>query len=350
MSLAAIGFISSLNPKAGRSQVDLTGLVCGEDINGDGVVEETAGEFAQCIDGVCPVNAAAKAVDCDPLTEAALCPLAGTLDPDSDLCLRKKMFFFFCPAPYLWNPFTAKCETPPVCQSGAYDPGLDACVAGHSCPLDSALACADIGAGTMQCSELPCVDGAQNPAVDNQADLSSFQADGEIDVDGQCSGSFLVFNGQASECQKAGWSTNYLNCCNDDKDKFWFIEENCSDSSIETVDAKISERAVYVGDYCQKDVKWIGCVQKAKAYCLFSSKLARIVQEQGRPQLQRFGTEGGWGTGENPNCGGFTPEEFQSLDFSLIDFSEFLDDVDPKDQASFEADLKQGINEFFQNQ
>lgn len=343
---AATVFLSTLIPKSGRAKIDLTGFVCGEDLNGDGYIEETKGELAQCIDGVCPVNAGAKAVDCEPVLEPAVCPAFGSLDPWKDMCWRDKSFFFFCPAPYLWVPSAGRCEMPPLCPTGIYDPAKNACIAGEVCPLDESLACADLGNGKKQCSQTPCVNGAATPAIDKEADHSSFQDDGEIDADGQCSGSFLIFNGDSSHCQKAGWDTAYFNCCDDDKDKFWFIEENCDEPSIETVAAKISERAVYVGEYCQKEIDYIGCVQKAKTYCLFSSKLARIIQEQGRPQLERFGADGGWGTAEDSNCGGFTPEEFHALDFSQIDFSEFLGDIETKDQSSIEADMKKAIDEF----
>jgi conjugal transfer mating pair stabilization protein TraN len=49
--------------------------------------------------------------------------------------------------------------------------------------------------------------------------------------------------------------------------------------------------------------------------------MARIIQEQGRSQLQSFN---GWGSVEAPDCRGFTVEEFSHLDFSKIDFSEYI--------------------------
>jgi conjugal transfer mating pair stabilization protein TraN len=52
--------------------------------------------------------------------------------------------------------------------------------------------------------------------------------------------------------------------------------------------------------------------------------MARIIQEQGRPQLTAFGPTGNWGSPDNPNCRGFTPEEFEALDFAKIDFSEYI--------------------------
>nr|WP_285948964.1 hypothetical protein [Campylobacter jejuni] len=47
-----------------------------------------------------------------------------------------------------------------------------------------------------------------------------------------------------------------------------------------------------------------------------------MFNEQGCPQLGK-----GWGSEEGPQCKGFTPEEFQKLDFSEIDLSEFIADI-----------------------
>ncbi len=61
---------------------------------------------------------------------------------------------------------------------------------------------------------------------------------------------------------------------------------------------------------------------KKKSFCCFNSKLGRIFNEQERPQLGK-----GWGSAEGPQCRGFAPEEFQKLDFSEIDLSEFIVDI-----------------------
>jgi conjugal transfer mating pair stabilization protein TraN len=55
--------------------------------------------------------------------------------------------------------------------------------------------------------------------------------------------------------------------------------------------------------------------------------MGRIIAEQGRPQLASFGPDGGWGTPENPECRGFTPEEFARIDFAKVDMSEYYQDL-----------------------
>lgn len=77
----------------------------------------------------------------------------------------------------------------------------------------------------------------------------------------------------------------------------------------------------YVGSYCDK--KFLGyCYVRKESYCCFNSKLARIFQEQGKPQIGK-----GWGEAKSPNCSGFTPEEMEQLDFSKMDLSEFINEI-----------------------
>jgi len=79
----------------------------------------------------------------------------------------------------------------------------------------------------------------------------------------------------------------------------------------------------YVGSYCSNEIPIIGtCIETTKSYCCFNSRLARIINEQGRPQLPK-----GWGSGESPDCSGFTADQLARLDFSTMDLSEFYADV-----------------------
>jgi conjugal transfer mating pair stabilization protein TraN len=105
--------------------------------------------------------------------------------------------------------------------------------------------------------------------------------------------------------------------------------QGCNQEDMEVGVLRGSLMCHEVGSYCKIKVPLIGCVQEAKSHCCFNSKLGRILQEQGRPQLKSFaGMVGGiWGEVKNPNCRGFSPEEFQALDFSRIDMSEYYADL-----------------------
>jgi conjugal transfer mating pair stabilization protein TraN len=100
----------------------------------------------------------------------------------------------------------------------------------------------------------------------------------------------------------------------------------CDVNDIMTSNDLKSKRCHYIGTYCEKKILSM-CVQKAKGHCCFNSILARIIHQQGRPQLTSFQPAGAWGPAKRPNCRGFTPEEFQSLDFSKIDMSEYYQQV-----------------------
>ena len=75
---------------------------------------------------------------------------------------------------------------------------------------------------------------------------------------------------------------------------------------------------VHLDSYCSK--KGVGvCVEKKERHCCFNSKLAKIINRQGRAQLGM----------PMDTCAGFNADQIQSIDFSRIDFSEFIADVMP---------------------
>src|SRR3546814_19770346 len=81
--------------------------------------------------------------------------------------------------------------------------------------------------------------------------------------------------------------------------------------------------------------------------CCFNTKLGRIIQEQGRPQLKAFNGNL-WGTAKKPMCRGFTPEEFQALDFSKIDLSEYYADIEARAQSDIQLDMGERVNAYLQ--
>ncbi|WP_459203445.1 conjugal transfer protein TraN (plasmid) [Ralstonia pseudosolanacearum] len=79
----------------------------------------------------------------------------------------------------------------------------------------------------------------------------------------------------------------------------------------------------HIETYCSKKVLGV-CVEKRERHCCFNSKLAKLINRQGRAQL---------GLPMN-NCGGFNQAQLQALDFSRIDLSEFIADIVPKDTSA----------------
>ncbi|EBL2459576.1 type-F conjugative transfer system mating-pair stabilization protein TraN [Salmonella enterica] len=140
-----------------------------------------------------------------------------------------------------------------------------------------------------------------------------------------------AFTGEAKSCKKM--AAGFNNCC---KDSGWGQDvglSSCSSDEKALGKAKEKKLTVYVGEYCSKKVLGV-CLEKKRGYCQFDSKLARIVQEQGR--RDQLGV--GFGSGKSPNCRGITVDELQRLDFGVMNFSDFYDDLNagseiPEDQA-----------------
>jgi len=361
---------------------------CGGDLNGDGQVDP-ATETQSCTQTpegyLCPINVQMCTSD----QTNPICPQGTSLDPNKDKCVTtptdgtcrysgftfdrtrgvcKKYVgrgFSSCPPQtyksrdgycyscaktascppgtvYKCSFFQTSgwCESTPQCSSGSYDPGLNMCVTPPVCPLGN-YPCMSTQGGKY-CSPYTCTD-VSNPAnvEQEEADLTAYQNDGTVDEQGNCSGQFYIFNGSPGECRPRGTQTQFHNCCECETDP------QCKPSELTTSCGVTSGRAHYIGEYCKEKWEFIGCVQKARVYCLFSSKLARIVHEQGRPQLKSFGSDGGWGTAKSPNCRGFTPEEFQNLDFSKIDLSEYIGELTQQAGQTVQQ-LQQGLQNTIQ--
>lgn len=263
------------------------------------------------------------------------------------------------------------------------------------CPLNPTQACIPDGSGASFCSPNSCF--LQSSIVQQITDPpdSGPLNNGPRDADGACIGDLQIFAGESSRCRKAGVQDTFQNCCkshgNVVQDEMGglgsiglqlkvaktlilaakaaytggiaaanqvllqsfnpttiaigvamsvlteMIFQTCDDRDMGTAMMKDSGMCVFVGTYCAESWPLVGCVQKAERHCCFNSKLARIIQEQGRVQLPGMG---GFGTPEAPNCRGFRPEEFQALDFSKIDMSEYYEEIRAKSQAVLEGEVR----------
>lgn len=91
-----------------------------------------------------------------------------------------------------------------------------------------------------------------------------------------------------------------------------------------------------VGSYCGRKTLGV-CTKNLGSYCCFNSKLARIINEQGRGQLGMS-----WGDPASPDCSGFTVAQIEALDFSKIDLSEFIADVVVKSKTNAYGVMRAG--------
>jgi len=252
-----------------------------------------------------------------------------------------------CPTTeYAYDALSRQCTAAPICYVGNFDQATNMCTGTSStCPLGDQYECvANPTTGIMQCSSGACFDMASMPTEKTTADMRSYTNDGTVDPDGICQGTAFIFNGKPQECQSAGMSTSFFNCCDTDIGSFGPIRERCGDEDVKTVVGVKAGRCHYIGDYCKEKWPLVGCVQRANMYCCFNSKLGRIIQEQGRAQLK---TLTGWGATESPDCRGLTAEEFQMIDFSRIDLSEYFGDVVTKSPSGIQREMQQKVGDFY---
>ena len=92
---------------------------------------------------------------------------------------------------------------------------------------------------------------------------------------------------------------------------------NCSASERELAEERNAGNTHYLGRYCSKRTFFGVCIRRSRAWCVFGSKLGRILQQQGRRQLGI-----GWGS-----CRGLTVAEIEGIDFGRLDLSEFTQDL-----------------------
>ena len=92
---------------------------------------------------------------------------------------------------------------------------------------------------------------------------------------------------------------------------------NCSASEQELAEERNAGNTHYLGKYCSRRTFFGICIRRSRAWCVFGSKLGRILQQQGRAQLGI-----GWG-----NCRGLTVAEIEGIDFARLDLSEFTEDL-----------------------
>lgn len=131
--------------------------------------------------------------------------------------------------------------------------------------------------------------------------------------------SSIIFKGTVMECSKK--AVGLSNCC---KDGGWGNDvglTSCSEGEKALRTAKEEKLTISLGEYCAERVLGV-CINEKKAYCSFDSKLARIVQQEGRVQLGKS-----FGSAKNPDCSALSPNELQRIDMSSMDFSDFYEDM-----------------------
>lgn len=256
------------------------------------------------------------------------CPHPSKYDSNLKKCVDPTDPIYNCPETYSYNPTFKDCSTYPICEAGAYRPATKDCWDNEwACPYGGDRPCVPFQS-KQQCSKFDCHDFSSSTPIGDPEGANDKEDDGEIDDSGDCLGQIYIYNGQDNRCRNGGVTLTGGSCCKEEDYAMGLLK--CNPKEIALMKLRGNGVCHEVGEYCSKEINLMFgnvCVEKSKRYCCFNSKLARIIHQQGRPQIDGLD----WGTPESPTCRGFTPEEFERLDFSKINLSEFYKDIEVKE-------------------
>ena len=125
-------------------------------------------------------------------------------------------------------------------------------------------------------------------------------------------GNLLFFRGERRSC-RIRWG-GLANCCRNSG--LLIGLGDCTESERLLAQERHAGKTHYLGTRCAKRIFGV-CVRRERVWCVFGSKLGRILQEAARSQLGI-----GWGS-----CRGFTVSEMERIDFEAVDLSEFTADL-----------------------
>jgi conjugal transfer mating pair stabilization protein TraN len=188
------------------------------------------------------------------------------------------------------------------------------------------------GEDSIVCKGIPCLDGncvdksylTNGEMMDS---VSKLYATSNMKPDQDHN--FNLFAGFGNHCSKK--PVGFSNCC-PDTSKGWGkqLGAKCTKDEISLINLREKKLCVYVGKKTSGTAPFH--VNKHH-YCCFGNTLERVIQVEGRKQLGI-----NFGSGGSPNCRGLTMEEItgydkdgkkvgKGLDFSKMDFSDFIDEL-----------------------
>jgi conjugal transfer mating pair stabilization protein TraN len=135
-----------------------------------------------------------------------------------------------------------------------------------------------------------------------------------------------IFKGDALACTKLVFGLK--NCC---VPRGFPLIGGCSGEDSILKDRRDNGLCTYVGAWCSSSFLGI-CLEKKERHCCYGSRISRIIQEQGRPQLGLA-----WDDPEDETCAGLSVDQFALLDLSAMDFTEVYAEF--VDAATLPAEL-----------
>lgn len=187
---------------------------------------------------------------------------------------------------------------------------------------------------TLVCPDGHCYDAYKEPPPSNTQDFAkaaSYLAAMEDMKKEFDPNNATVWKGEFKSCSVNETLVGSDKCCVGGAGTINHLGHSCNTTEQKINQARDDQRVTFLRSWTECTQKIAGvCISKQVHYefCLWPSKLARIVQDQGRPMLGQAVA--------NP-CPGFklqNPNEFAGIDWSRIDLSEYFSDVQAKYAAT----------------
>jgi hypothetical protein len=200
------------------------------------------------------------------------------------------------------------------------------------------------GDDSLVCKGVPCIDGncvdksylTNGEMMDSVSKLymaSNMKPDKDYN--------FNLFPGFGSHCSKK--AAGYSNCCPNTA-KGWGkqLGAKCTKDEQSLMTLRSKNLCIYVGKE-NKQKMGVKTIVKHH-FCCFGNMLEKVVQVEGRKQLGI-----NFGSGGSPNCRGLTLDEIQKLDFSKMDFSEFINELMIKFTGTYKTPNPKEIGDTIEN-
>ncbi len=197
------------------------------------------------------------------------------------------------------------------------------------------------------------VDGIIDPTYDKNTDFSEVIANLSVltdlgkdikDYPKNIDLNVRIFSGKIFQCKKNHFNNVLYDCCGSlDGGLIKLNLVDCNSEEKFLQQARAEGRTTWVGK--QKTFSIDGW-SETNCYCVFPTKLARVIQEHVRRKNNPKDQTHLWGTVKCPDCAGLTLDQLTDLNFEEIDLSEVIADI--KTKVSQEA-LSKRLNHAFKN-
>ena len=195
-----------------------------------------------------------------------------------------------------------------------------------SCPNSTAQQSVEVCGDTLICPDGNCYDQVKEKgdATEDFKQAATYMELLKNAKDAFDPNGLSVFKGQYKECSVNKTLVGTDKCCIAGTGTLNTVGKGCSINEETIATARNNKVVTSLGEWEECTQKVLGaCVNKLVhyPYCVWPSKLARMLQDQGMAQL---------GQPITADCRGFklnAPNEIAMVDFSQIDLSEYFSDV-----------------------